>query len=239
MAKMSPFQTRFMSDLAQVLCKEEVPQAEEHAVHKVCQHVFMGFGQTKIVEDANREAREREQQDVLNRKISISKMWDALRSRGVLDMHRRREISGASVAPLPQKPGEALKALYTCPGHEPALDLAHITSRRTWPSFTAQGAQSLAGQTHLLRHCHLQGTWAQAQLCWQSCFLPLGTVVHCLKSDAYILSLGEVGFTACLGWRLQVHQDNVASTTYFQLATSADPVLPVQWFVPLDLKDFQ
>ena len=80
--------------MEEVLCRVDVTEAELRDVQTVCRQVCKGFGQTKVVEDGNREARARERQDALNRKISITKQWDALRSAEILGLHRRRDISG-------------------------------------------------------------------------------------------------------------------------------------------------
>eukprot|EP00969_Alexandrium_andersonii_P235837 10411954-Alexandrium_andersonii.AAC.1 len=43
---------------------------------------FSGWGQSKVVEDANKEMREKETKDTNNKTLRSVRQWDAIRSRG-------------------------------------------------------------------------------------------------------------------------------------------------------------
>ena len=69
--------------------------------------LFTGWGQTRIIEQANREIREQERFDSWKKAVSTAKLWDSLRSRGVIDKFDRTELdpeAGHSEAPAEGSP---------------------------------------------------------------------------------------------------------------------------------------
>eukprot|EP00974_Lingulodinium_polyedra_P040818 3922733-Lingulodinium_polyedra.AAC.1 len=63
--------------------------------------------------------REMEGRDVLNKRISVPKQWDGLRSRGVIGAHGWQEVEpAAGQEEQPQVPQDP-KVLYQARGHTP------------------------------------------------------------------------------------------------------------------------
>eukprot|EP00974_Lingulodinium_polyedra_P113186 10956029-Lingulodinium_polyedra.AAC.1 len=62
-------------------------------LHDLALAVFTGWGQTKVVEDAFQRMRDREERDVKNRKLMLTKRWSHLRDEAVIRPHARTEIT--------------------------------------------------------------------------------------------------------------------------------------------------
>ena len=53
----------------------------------MARRLWLGWGHTKMIEDGNREMRDRETRETTNKSMKILKQWDVLRSRQVLATH--------------------------------------------------------------------------------------------------------------------------------------------------------
>eukprot|EP00974_Lingulodinium_polyedra_P102156 9892841-Lingulodinium_polyedra.AAC.1 len=118
---MSPFNTTLVREVAEVVVGLLGGQAEAvHQATECSKQIFQSWGQTKVVEDGNREMRNLESHDVLNRTIGLAKQWDGLRTREVIKAHGWQEVDPDTVAlaETPPKPVEA-GAMYHAVGHTP------------------------------------------------------------------------------------------------------------------------
>eukprot|EP00974_Lingulodinium_polyedra_P028690 2762413-Lingulodinium_polyedra.AAC.1 len=91
-ARMSPFATYPMAEVAAALCNQTPPPPEAvQQVTTVSRQVWSSWGQTKVVEDGNNVMRDLETRAVKSKKVGIPAQWDALRSRGVMEQHGRTQ----------------------------------------------------------------------------------------------------------------------------------------------------
>ena len=83
-----------------------------------------------------------------------------------------------------------------------SLSTPPIHTSMVWlRSLTPLGAESLAAQKVLIRHCFSQGRLDLAASAWLSELVPAGTLIF-RDPETVLLSLGSLGHTACLCWRL-------------------------------------
>eukprot|EP00974_Lingulodinium_polyedra_P080822 7829488-Lingulodinium_polyedra.AAC.1 len=165
--------------------------------------LYTGFGQTKLVEDANGEVRDTEVFTTKNKALRPLRMWHALRSRNILRNHGRQEVQKDDAAAAEGEPVKADEAFFSSRFHEPGVDLEGITKRRTWPSWTAESSKGLSSMRVLLEHLFDHDRWAVASSSWLSVFLESGGVIWDTKNEEYLLHLGNVGRLASLVWPLE------------------------------------
>eukprot|EP00974_Lingulodinium_polyedra_P099587 9645527-Lingulodinium_polyedra.AAC.1 len=90
---MSLFHTRPLSELVDLLpaVGTTLPAGTLEFLQDYSRSMWSGWGQSKVIEDANKEAREKESRDSTSKVLKEVKQWDALRSRGVIVAHGRVE----------------------------------------------------------------------------------------------------------------------------------------------------
>ena len=124
-------------------------------LHSVSDKIFGGFGQTKVVEDANKEVREKESRTVANKLVSMVRQWGCLRTKDVIAKHGKGELD-----PTPHGPGvpaewpEVAKELFTTAQHSPTIDAVSICGRRDWSSFSSQTSKGVYATRQLLLECY-------------------------------------------------------------------------------------
>eukprot|EP00974_Lingulodinium_polyedra_P043786 4203978-Lingulodinium_polyedra.AAC.1 len=74
------------------LVEGAMPPDSLASLKQYARDIWAGCGQSKVVEDGNREVRECEDFDTKNKVLRQLRMWHVLRARKVLDAHRRSEI---------------------------------------------------------------------------------------------------------------------------------------------------
>eukprot|EP00974_Lingulodinium_polyedra_P118677 11168127-Lingulodinium_polyedra.AAC.1 len=149
MANMSAFQTTLLGEVADCLQADGggVLPAEMDTLCQFARLLFSGWGQTKVCEDANQVVRESESRSVRNRVLNITKQWDVMRTKAVISQHGRTELDPSPGQPgFPLHPQPLPAGLYWAKPHTWSVPDEPLTLRRSWPSFTAQGAQGLAAQ---------------------------------------------------------------------------------------------
>ena len=234
LAKMSPFNTRPLSELVDKLPAQGdtlLPEDLEE-VRALSKAIWSGWGQTRLVERGNKEVRAQESFETSKKVLSQAKQWDSLRTRGVISQMGRAELDPSPLAVgSAGKPPALDKQLFHSHSHQPLVDLKSLSKPRTWPSFTPLSSAGLWAGSVLLRHCWEKDTWPTASHCWLSDLLPLGTVVVEEATKSYWVSLGSVGHCAALAWPLAPHQPQ--GTTLFSLAAGPELHSRVPWLVVL------
>eukprot|EP00974_Lingulodinium_polyedra_P020496 1983899-Lingulodinium_polyedra.AAC.1 len=92
-AKLSPFRFRVMAELLEMLQPDGTfSEANLRVVKYQVAELFGGWGQTKVIEDANKQVRELESQGSLKKVVGRASAWDTMRSKGVLESHGRPEV---------------------------------------------------------------------------------------------------------------------------------------------------
>eukprot|EP00974_Lingulodinium_polyedra_P063524 6133437-Lingulodinium_polyedra.AAC.1 len=140
--------------------------------------IWAGWGQTKLIEDGNREIRQQESFDTNNLTLSIAKQWDSLATRGVVGQHGRAEVDleQATARANVEAAKEECKGLFSAKFHQPTVDAQSLTTKRAWPSYTPQTSVGPIAAIALLQHCYELDRWNEASNCWLSARLPSGTV---------------------------------------------------------------
>eukprot|EP00974_Lingulodinium_polyedra_P054152 5207136-Lingulodinium_polyedra.AAC.1 len=89
---------------------------DRSVLEALARKIFSTWGQSKVIEDGNKEIREKEDRDTTCKLLGIRKQWDALVAREVIKAHGREEVkpTGAPTARPPPLP----KDLFSCKGHQ-------------------------------------------------------------------------------------------------------------------------
>lgn len=193
-------------------------------VKEVLEHIFAGFGQTKVVEDSFKELRERESGDVGSmyktgvRRLKPSSAWQCIVGSKVLAKHKRAEIE--------REPGIIAEGMpRTCPpsmfeGSKHKSPIAKgVTQHARWPSFTAQSAAVLIGDLPLLRACRDRDSWQWVERCWFCQLLLPGDVLIETATGRVVVVLGNV-ITAALVWPVEELQ--VGVLTFYVLSACSN-----------------
>ena len=117
-------------------------------------------------------------------------------------MHRRPEVDAAATVHL-QNP-KLDDSVFDYYNTTPSVDTSAIQETLTWPSFTAQGSQSIPVGQALLADCHKRDDFEAASGCWKADFLPSGTFVENLDTGRVLLLCGVVGCMAHVAWDVEV-----------------------------------
>ena len=171
----SPFSIAVMAHLGELVQGEALGEDMLlQALKEFAWYVFIGWGQTKVVEDLFQRLRNREERDVTNNVITPSRQYGIARDEEVLTLHGRAEISTE---------GEEMsrtgidKSVYNVRGHEPVIDTMSLVSKATWPTMSAQSQQGIVAEAVLLKHCWNNNCFELADGAWRCLFLQGGTVV--------------------------------------------------------------
>ena len=156
-AKLSPFAETFLKELAQAAYSLPGDFGEDYPFFCCsCQAAHLlepGWGQTKVVEDANRELRFHERFDAPNTTFRVHKMWDVLHTRAIIKQHRRTELMAPVDDPALADAPAAASWLYTADDHESSIPAEHLLDTRDWATFTGATVPAQAAGLELVRHC--------------------------------------------------------------------------------------
>ena len=120
LVRTSPFRTKPMAEVVDLLpaVGSTMSVADMEDLQRFAEVVWSGFGQSKVVEDANKEVRDKESRDTTNKHLKIAKQWNTLRSMRVLQSHQRQEPDpnpGGVGAPSEVEPFQ--ESHYSVKGH--------------------------------------------------------------------------------------------------------------------------
>eukprot|EP00974_Lingulodinium_polyedra_P074567 7227006-Lingulodinium_polyedra.AAC.1 len=105
LAKLSPLKWRALEDLTDMLlpfggmAPGDLKEAKEWSMQ-----VWGGWGQSKVVEDSNKQVREQESLGSLNKTVSRCTAWAVQRGKEVIGSHRRQEVNPDDLG-IPEDPG--------------------------------------------------------------------------------------------------------------------------------------
>eukprot|EP00974_Lingulodinium_polyedra_P074780 7245392-Lingulodinium_polyedra.AAC.1 len=116
MARMSPLKWRRMSDLCDRLLADGsgMQPSDLQAAKELAAQVWSGWGQSKVVEDSNKQVREQEGFGSMNKNLFRANVWNSQWAKKVIEVHKRAEVDPDLVG-APQ--GEAIvvtKDLHLC-----------------------------------------------------------------------------------------------------------------------------
>eukprot|EP00974_Lingulodinium_polyedra_P023069 2227447-Lingulodinium_polyedra.AAC.2 len=220
-----------MQELGELVLASDGPlqdQALKAVLVAKAKELWSGWGHTHMIEDGNRELRNRESHDTNNKVLKVAKQWDVLRSRDLVQAYRRVEVQADPADPALADPEPVTKALFEATDQEVTIDALHITDRADWASFSAQTAMSLSANRALLSHCSDKDCWEDAANSWMCLFLPPGLVL--LKGLKYYLSLGPVGYQAAMLLEIEPVTASTGDELFFSLAKVV-PQTSVTWEV--------
>ena len=131
--KSSPFQTRLVREIALMATLQHpgiTPSDRRHNIQQYTYYIFMGWGQTKIVEDNFKNCRYVETQGILNKTRTCAVYYAAMSKMKTIALHNRTEISIDEDVPVAKgKPAE----MFHCKSHTPSLtNASDITGRASW-----------------------------------------------------------------------------------------------------------
>ena len=193
------------------------------------------MGQTKIVEDALRELRDKESRDATNKRVTARNQWCALRDRRLIALHKRTEIEAPEGEELAK---HFLKDdVFSFSGHQPSVDANAISGQATWPTLTAQTSQGLSPERALMARCYEQECFEDAEQCWRANFVPAGSILFDKTTSRYVLAAGVVGMVAHVGLPLRRFQDK-DGVAYFPLKDPDGLARRFEWIVLTSWEDF-
>ena len=166
----------------------------------MARRLWLGWGHTQMIEDGNREMRDRETRDTTNTSMKILKQWGVLRTRGLMELHKREEIVADVADPDLATAAPISPNMFSARGHHMSIDGLRITDRMDWPAFTAQSAQVLSAQRRWMQYCLENDCWEVAGRCWLSMLLPQGVVVE--HAGRFYISLAICAFSQSCAWKL-------------------------------------
>jgi len=234
----SCFQQVVVRDVAQLLTVPSVRSVEDilDECTDYASRCYLGFGQTKVVEDAFQVLRKREKGDAADGTFRPMRVWATSQSSKVFQNHRR-EPHRSPDQPCGQM--ESLPSSAFDGKSEPVLlDHSSLTAKATWPTFNAQSVRTFYAQQALMRYCFEHACFWQAGQAWKCELLPAGTVLWHKSQEKHYLSLGDVGMVALLVWPLAILARTAGATGVETLWFSLEQ-LPensrVPWVIVLDL----
>ena len=231
--KRSPFRGKVMSDISDLVRDSTRGRHEIIGQLKaLAEKVYAGFGQTKVVEDALHELRRHESEDVTNKVFQQVRQYSTLRDDGVLEKHRRTQVS----PPTDDVSGVITGDTFRVVGQKPTIDAREITNTAYWPTMNAQASQVLCPERELLLHCAAKDCFEDLSACWHSVFVPAGCILRNIETGKEYISLGHVLFVGLLVWEAySVVSDNGTIAYSFQ----NDGDVPSQFLMILDFAEWQ
>ena len=209
-------------------------------VEDACKACFMGFGQSKVVEDANHFIRCCEQRGQNSNVAALLRLWHELRRKGVLsEVHHYSEVS-TDGCPWPvgkQAVPEAAMKPKLGDRSIPDIDkCAGKSAKAPWVTFSPGSWSAQAGEQTALEEAARIGNFAAMEDAWACCVLRAGMLVRQAGTQNWLFCLGDIGFAATVGWPVEISSSGGQETFRLkQLAGSAD----LQWVCCFDLGEWQ
>ena len=234
----SCFQQVVVRDVAQLLTVPSLRSVEDIMDECIdyASRCYLGFGQTKVVEDTFQTLRKREKGDAADGTFRPMRVWATSQSSKVFQLHRREPHKSPA---QPSGPIESLPtSTFDCKGEPVLLDHSSLTAKATWPTFNAQSVRTFYAQQALMRFCFEHACFWQAGHAWKCQLLPAGVVFWHKGQEKYFLSLGDIGMVALLVWPLAISARTAAAnggeTLWFSLEQVPENS-QMPWVVVLDL----
>ena len=232
--RQSMFSTTFVRELAEIATAPSClsQKQRKRKLILMAEDAFGLLGQTKIVEDLFKVIRDRETRDSATKTMKLQRQMHVAFASSIIAEHGFEEAvvsdtaGGIAAAPLP-------KDLFYSDDVVPSVDAESLVGPKTWPSLKPLHYPILAAHHRLLIHVDQHGLWKDAASCWQSQFLPLGSVFKRSKDKQWSVSLGCVGFAAVRAWPLD--HSTVEGHDVFSLSKSEPSSL--MWEFCLDPTD--
>jgi hypothetical protein len=179
----------------QVCSPAMVAQAED---------IYMGLGQTKVLEDGMGRFRRAEKVESENKAMTTPHIWVApIRSKVLSQMHRYTEVDGACVQLGASDPSWLPSAMFHPRKRQASLNMAGIVSTKLgtdWPSFSPQSAVQVYADMAVFREARDQDSWQDLDMAWLCLLLRPGCLYKKAGSATWYFSLGTVWGSSALGW---------------------------------------
>ena len=168
--------------------------------------VWDGFGQTKVIEDANKLAREHETRDQSSRSVRRLKRWSLPSIHGLLTQYQRLEVENNSIKPTKDDPMH----LFAPPAHQGdhIQPLNQIRSVATWPTLTPADWNLHSGDIAAITYLHETHNWGKAGELWHASLVPVQEVVVSDESEGkpvYSWVVMVSTDVAALTWPMERH----------------------------------
>lgn len=142
--------------------------------------VFKSIGQTVVLENANKELRDREQRGSTGKSFNKFDKWACPVDLKLLEKFGRREVSPLSCAGSPPLGFDSARPF--CPvsdkdGTNDSLDFRSVLGKQDWTTFNTVSILDVFSEMILLRHGHERDAWHDLGGAWHSSFIPEGEVI--------------------------------------------------------------
>ena len=211
--KDSMLQEIFQQNVIRFL-KEEGFARVAPKLEEVLQATFSSLLNTKLVEDANKFQREKEDRGNNSKTVSMAEAWHTVSQHKVLESYSREEVRASKNWRVPASWSiedicrENVRRTENKTMAEKAdFDfLSRVTGQVSWPSFTPETEQRLICNLALLVHIHKLGKkWDMAEKAWLSGLVQTGSVLQWQEKPHYVVRTYPQGL---LLWPLLETGDN-------------------------------
>lgn len=174
----------------------------------LCNGLFSGVGQTKLVEDAFQKLRDHETRDSAHKMLGRMQAWEDLVQHKLWAVHGREEVSGATAAATPANFGNSLFVLVAKAGEgefeqpiDDSLQLSRIMGSVDWVTFDAQSQMERVGAVQHLLSMHVGGKqWHLCDGAWKCSLVPEGHLVTSSEGGGGTFFIVRSFAGACLAW---------------------------------------
>ena len=140
------------------------------AMQAMCEDMFKGLGQTKVLEDGMGQFRRAEGKESENKFFTMAHMWVTPIKAHILDkVHRYTDIDPSSVALGQQDPSFLPKGMFKPRHTGTSVNMKDIMSKQpktNWNTFSAQSSVSVYADMSVLREAHASNGWLHIKNVW-------------------------------------------------------------------------
>lgn len=178
-------------------------------VRKTLVDMWGGLLNSKLVEDLNKQIREREQRTSTNKVAARMEAWQTPTHHRLLAGYKREEGCENPALQAPTcfefsrlfEHTEAAKI----PERETELSMLQgILGPQKWPSFTPASMQTLFIDLHLMMHASAEGNWDMVEDAWHSSLVAEGVVLHGGADSYFVLKQYSRGLVV---WPVVINDD--------------------------------
>lgn len=192
--------------------------------------IFLSIGQTIILENDNKELRDKEQRGSTSKSYGKFDKWSRPVDQCLLEKFSRKEVQISTCAPVPPSfdNGEVFQPFHGTAGAEKdSVDMIGLTGKSDWVTYNTVSVLDIYAEAALLLHGYENQCWDKLGGSWRSFFVPEGQVI---SKDEFAYLVVKVLKGVVVGWPVLRPGDSIA-----KLAEKPDElkIIPV-----LDLTNF-
>ena len=173
------------------------------SIEDYVRQMWSGFGQTKLIEDANQKQREHESRGQASRRVRRARRWSIPVQHELLKQYGRSEIEPPDeILGTPNAQEEWFDPATHGHGE---LDLKRIKGVPIWPTLTPEGWNQQSAELSMTAFC-MEGNPHRAAELWHVDVMPLHEILQ-VKEQEFRLVLYIAPGVAALMWPMDVHND--------------------------------